>query len=137
MAMITAGKKFPLLIALAIFLLPVVSCSCPSTPSITSISPNSASAGGAAFAMTVNGKNFNSNSVVVWNGTSLTMSLVSSKQLQVTVPASEIAQPETAFVYVYNPGSGTQTTTVGSVSATDNSQCSVAASNPAPFTVKP
>jgi len=87
--------------------------------------------------MTVNGKNFNGSSVVVWNGMSLAMSLVSSKQLTATVPASDIAQPETAFVYVYNPASGNQATTVGTVTATDNNQCSVAASNPASFTVGP
>jgi hypothetical protein len=135
MVTITGRKKALLSIVLLLFGLPVISCSCPSTPSITSISPNSATAGGAGFVLTVNGKNFNSSSLVVWNGTSLTMSLVSSNQLTATIPATDIAQPETAFVYVYNPGSSNETTTVGSVSATNSGTCSVASSSPAPFTV--
>src|ERR1700744_2550545 len=108
-------KGLPRLGALAIFLLPSVACSCPSTPSISSLSPNSATAGGAGFVLTVNGGNFNSNSVVVWNGTSLTTSFVSSKQITATIPGTDVAQPDTAVVYVYNPASSNQTVSTGTV----------------------
>ena len=123
--------------ALAIFLLPLVSCSCPSTPSVTSLSPSSAAAGGAGFTLTVNGHHFDSNAVVVWNGTSLTTSFVSNTQLTATIPSSDIANPGPAEVFVYNPGSTSDTTTVGSVAAADDTNCGAAGSNETPFTVSP
>jgi hypothetical protein len=137
MVTITTIKRTSLLGALALFWLSVVSCSCPSTPSITSISPNSAPAGGAGFVLTINGKNFNSKSIAVWNGAALTISLISSDQLTAEIPATDITQPETAYVYVYNPGSTNETTTVGTVEATNSASCSVASSRPAAFTVSP
>jgi hypothetical protein len=136
MATITI-KRLSLLGALTLFLLPSVSCSCPSTPSLSSISPTSATAGGAGFTLTVNGGNFNSNSVVVWNGTTLTSSFVTSKQLTATVPGTDIAQPDTALVYVYNPAGANTTVSTGTVEATDNTECGAAGSNSAPFTISP
>lgn len=130
-------KRVSLSGALALFWLSIISCSCPSTPSISSISPSAATAGGAGFVLTVNGANFNSNSVAVWNGMSLTISLVSSHKLTATIPATDIAQPETAYVYVYNPGSTNETTTVGTVEATNTASCGVASSKPTAFTVSP
>ena len=137
LVVITTIKRWPLLGALVIFLLPVISCSCPSTPSITSISPTVATAGGAGLVLTINGSNFNSNSVVTWNGESLPASLVSSKQLTATIPATDIAQPETVFVYVYNPVGANTTVSEGTTSATDPNTCNVGSSKPAPFTVSP
>lgn len=62
------------------------------TPTITSISPNTANAGGAGFTLTVNGTNFvNGTSVVRWNGSNRTTSFVNSTQLTATIPASDIA----------------------------------------------
>ncbi len=131
-------KRTPLLGALAIFLLPVVSCGgCPATPSVSSISPSSATAGGAGFALTVNGDHFSSNAVVVWNGTSLTTSFVSSNQLTATISSTNIAQPDTVQVYVYNPASTNETITTGTVTATDNTQCGSQGSNEVSFTVSP
>jgi len=40
----------------------------PPIPAITTISPNSAESGGAAFTQTVNGSNFVTGSSVRWNG---------------------------------------------------------------------
>jgi hypothetical protein len=128
-------KTLILLGVLAVCLIPAVSCSCPSTPSISSLSPSSATAGGAGFLLTVNGGNFNSNSVVVWNGTAQTTSFVSSKQLTVSITDSDIAQPDTAVVYVYNPANANQTVSTGPVEATDNTGCGAAGSNQAAFTV--
>jgi IPT/TIG domain len=74
-------------------------------PTIAQLSPNSASAGGAAFTLTVNGSSFNSNAVVNWNGTAMTgTTYVSGKQLMVNVPASSIASAATVNVTVTNPG---------------------------------
>ena len=62
-----AIKMSALLGALAILSLPVVSCGgCPATPSVTSLSPSSATAGAAGFSLTVNGNDFSSNAVVVY-----------------------------------------------------------------------
>jgi len=130
-------KKTPLLGALAIFLLPAVSCSCPSTPSVASLSPTSATVGGSGFTLTVNGNSFDSNAVVVWNGTSLTTSFVSNKQLTATIPATDLAQPDTAVVFVYNPASANQTVATGTIEATNSNQCGANGSNAISFPVSP
>jgi hypothetical protein len=137
MAMTTTIQRLPLLGALAIFLLPIVACSCASTPSLTSISPTSAPAGSPDVTLTINGNNFSSNSVVAWNGTSLASSFVSSTQLTATIPASDIAQPETVYVYVYNPANGSKTVSEGTTSAATQNTCNVASSKPDAFTVNP
>ena len=69
-------------------------------PQITSLSPNSAIAGGSGFTLTVNGAGFASGSVVRWNGTSLSTTGVSATQLTAQVPANLIATPGTAAVTV-------------------------------------
>jgi IPT/TIG domain len=127
-----------LLAVLAILLLPVVSCSsCPATPSITSISPNSASAGAAGFSLTVNGGHFSSNAVVVWNGSPLSTLFVNSNQLTAAISATQVAQPDTALVYAYNPTGGTETVGTGSVTASNADGCNAAGSNAVSFTVSP
>jgi hypothetical protein len=130
-------KKSPLFLlgALAIFLLPAVSCSCPPTPSVSSISPTSATAGGNGFVLTVNGSDFASNSVVVWNGTSLTTSFVSGDQLTAAIPEADVADPDTAVVFVYNPVNANQTVASGTVEASDQNGCGATGSNAKSFTV--
>jgi hypothetical protein len=123
--------------ALVILLLPAVACSCPSTPSVSSLSPSSATAGGAGFTLTVNGGNFNSNSVVVWNGTAQTTSFVSGHQLTAAIPATDIATPDTAVVYVYNPANQNQGVTTGTIEASDNTGCGAAGSSSGSFAVRP
>jgi len=78
-------------------------------PTLTSISPTSALAGGAGFTLTVNGTNFvnvESNSVVQWNGNPLTTTWVSTTQMTAAVPASAIANAGTFPVTVYTPAPG-------------------------------
>jgi IPT/TIG domain len=77
-----------------------------SVPAISQLSPNSASAGGPGFIMTVNGSNFGSKAVVNWNGAaqSSNTSVINSKQLSVNIPAAMIATPGTAKITVTNPG---------------------------------
>jgi hypothetical protein len=85
-------------------------------PTITSLSPSSATAGGAAFTLTVNGANFVSGASVLWNGaTSLTTTYVSSTQLTASVPASLIASAGTVNVTVVtvNGVSSASTFTIG------------------------
>ncbi len=59
-------------------------------PAITSLSPNSATAGGAAFTLTVNGTGFVSTSTVWWNGGQRTTQFVSAthRRLQLRLPTS-------------------------------------------------
>jgi hypothetical protein len=136
--MMAAIKISALSGALAILLLPAVSCGgCPATPSVASISPSSATAGAAGFVLTVNGNDFSNNAVVVWNGSPLTTSFVNSNQLTATISAAQIAQPDTALVYAYNPTGGTQTLGKGSVTATKTNSCSTEGSNSVSFTVSP
>ncbi len=76
----------------------------PGTPAITSLNPTSAAAGGAAFALTVNGTNFTSSATVQWASTALTTTYVSATQLTAAVPASLIAAAGTVNVTVTTSG---------------------------------
>ena len=80
-------------------------------PAVTSISPNSAAAGSAAFSLTITGTNFlptsdpSGGSRVNWNAksqTTLTAMSITSTQIQATVPASLVASAGTAVVTIYN-----------------------------------
>ena len=88
-------------------------------PALTSISPNTAAAGSASFALTVSGSNFlpasdpSGGSQVRWNlgptQTTLPIVTISSSQIQATVDTSLLVnattQPVSAIVTVYNPPS--------------------------------
>ena len=76
----------------------------PATPTITSISPNTAVAGGAAFTLTINGTNFVASSMVNFVGARTTF--VNSTQLTAAIPASSIASAGMSAVTVTNPGPG-------------------------------
>jgi sugar lactone lactonase YvrE len=69
-------------------------------PVLTSLTPSSAAAGGPAFSLTVNGSNFVSSSLVVWNGAFRTTTFVSGTQLTAAITAADIASPGTAQVAV-------------------------------------
>jgi len=79
-------------------------------PTLNSISPTSATAGGAAFTLTLDGSNFVSGSVVRWNGNNRTTTFVSAAQLTASIPASDIASGGTPQVTVLNPTPGGGTT---------------------------
>jgi Right handed beta helix region/Immunoglobulin I-set domain len=91
-------------------------------PALTSVSPSSATAGGASFTLTVNGNNFISGSTIQWNATALATSYVSATQLTAAVPAADIATVGIAQITVVNsaPGGGT------------TSAVSIAINNPVP-----
>ena len=76
-----------------------------SMPTIAQLSPDSATAGGAGFMLTVNGTNFGAKAIVNWNGVAQTANTtyVSGSQLTVAVPASAIAASGTISITVTNP----------------------------------
>ncbi len=76
----------------------------PAKPTITSLSPNSATAGGPAFTLTINGAHFTSNATAKWGNTSLTPTYVSSTRLTAPIKASLIATVGTASVTVTTAG---------------------------------
>ena len=89
----------------------------PANPTTTSISPSSATEGGAGFTLTVNGSNFyNGLSTVRWNGATRTTTFVNSGQLTASISAGDIAAAGTATVDVITTGaagtSNTQTFTI-------------------------
>src|SRR5215472_12532896 len=92
-------------------------------PILSSISPSTASAGGAAFTLTATGSSFTSGSVVQVNGASRTTTFVSSTQLTAAIPASDVAAAGTPSVTVFTPApgggtSGARSLTVASVNPT-------------------
>jgi len=101
-----------------------------SMPAISQLNPNSATAGGAAFTMTVNGSNFATNAVVNWNGSAMSgTTFVTAKQLMLNVPASAISTSGSVRVTVTNPaitgtgpygGGGTLAETSSAVTFTIN-----------------
>jgi hypothetical protein len=99
-------------------------------PTVTSLSPMSATAGGAAFSLTVNGTGFVSTSVVKFNGVAKTTTFVSATQLTAVITAADIATAGTANVTVTNPAPGGGTS--GNLSFTIN-----AASTPALTSLAP
>jgi sugar lactone lactonase YvrE len=117
-----------------------------SDPIIGNLSPAYASAGGAAFTLTVNGSAFSANSTVNWGSSSLATTYVSSSQLTAQVTASEIASAGITEITVQTPapgggtssamqfevdsaGSGSTAPTITTVTAT------VTAGSPASYTV--
>jgi hypothetical protein len=98
-------------------------------PTIAALSPSSATAGGPAFTLTVNGTNFASNAVINLNGTAQTTTIVSPNQLTMPVPAAAISTSGTITITVTNPavagmglygGGGTLAETSGPMTFTVN-----------------
>jgi uncharacterized repeat protein (TIGR01451 family) len=75
-------------------------------PAITGLSPNVAQAGSGAQTVAVNGSQFTSTSVVLWNGAALPTSFVSSTQLTAHIAGSLVAAQGWAWVSVSNPAPG-------------------------------
>lgn len=72
-------------------------------PTLTSISPTSAIAGGSQFTLTLNGTGFNSQSVPRWNGSALAVVSQTGTQITAMVPASFVQVVGSAWVTVFNP----------------------------------
>jgi hypothetical protein len=73
-------------------------------PTITSLNPNLAAAGGPAFTLTVTGTNFVAGSIVRWNNSDRMTTVDSATQLTASIPATDVAVAGTANVTVVNPG---------------------------------
>jgi subtilisin family serine protease len=75
-------------------------------PTLASLSPSSATAGGPGFTLTVNGTGFVSGASVLWNGATRSTTFVSGTQLNAAISAADIASAGSFSVTVTNPGSG-------------------------------
>ena len=136
--MATVVRPF-VLAALAIALaVAALSCgTCPPFPSITSISPASATAGASQFLLTVNGDDFRHNSVVNWNGSFVVTTFVSTHRLSAVITAADIAQPGTVAVFVFNPPEGGTTFVSGGIGVVSTTACRGKTSNAVSFTISP
>jgi hypothetical protein len=97
-------------------------------PTIAQLAPASMTHGGAAFVLTVNGKNFGTAAVIDFNGSAQTTTFVSANQVMTTIPATDIATAGAVPVTVTNPGT-TGTGAYGSGGTT------AATSTPVNFTI--
>jgi len=72
----------------------------PAAPEIEGLNPSEATAGGAAFTMTIEGEYFTPTSTAKWGSTALATTYVSSSQLTAAIPAKLIANATTASITV-------------------------------------
>jgi hypothetical protein len=107
-------------------------------PSILSLDPNNATAGGSGFTLTVSGSNFVQKSRVEWNGAVLSTTFVNNTELTAPVSAHDIELAGTVQVTVGNPAPGGGTSNPASFtinnpvpSLTDLIPSSIKAGNPA------
>lgn len=82
------------------------------TPAINSLNPATVLAGGASFALAVNGSGFVNGSVVRVNGADRQTTFVSGNQVMATILASDILNAGVLNISVFNvaPGGGTSNT---------------------------
>lgn len=74
-------------------------------PTLTSLNPNTSYNNVPSVALTANGSGFVNGSVIVWNGTAMPTTFVSSTQLTTTIPGTDLIMVGTANVFVLNPDS--------------------------------
>lgn len=75
-------------------------------PTITSITPATATAGAAQLSIAVSGTGFVSSSAVRWNGTAIATTFSTDTSVTATVPAVDVADGGTAAITVFNPAPG-------------------------------
>jgi Domain of unknown function (DUF4214) len=75
-------------------------------PTIASLTPTSATAGGGAVVLTVDGSNFVLGSVVTFNGSNRSASFVTNSQLALQLSAADVATAGIFPITVQNPGPG-------------------------------
>ena len=96
-------------------------------PTLSALSPNSATAGGSSFVLTLTGTNFLGTSQAQWNGSPRPTSYLSPTQLQITVPRSDIAATGVVNVTVANPSPGGGTSNALPFTITGIPQLSISA----------
>jgi len=111
-----------------------VSAAINSVPAITSLNPVRASAGTAAFSLTVNGTGFTTGSEVRWNGAPRTTTFVSTTQVRAAITAADIAVPSTAQVTVFTPAPGGGTSAPAAFTVAPPPTLTVSATTVAPGT---
>jgi len=77
--------------------------------SITELVPNSVPVNSVPFASTINGTNFPPDAIVVWNGTPLSTTFVSSNQLVAVLAATDLMNVGLIRVYVRTGGLNSNT----------------------------
>ena len=75
-------------------------------PIVQSVSPSSLVAGNAATSIILSGSNFQTGAKVLWNGTALTTTYLSSGQLQAQASAANLASAGIVELAVSNPAPG-------------------------------
>ena len=103
----------------------------PSFPSSITLSPNSAATGSGPVALTVTGANFRPGAVVMWNGTQLNTSYVSSTQVTTNVSSTLLKTAGSSVVAVSNADGTLSPSTVFTIGAAGSSGPTVSLLNPA------
>jgi hypothetical protein len=106
-------------------------------PALSSLSPSSATAGGPAFTLTVNGSNFISGAKVRWNGADRATTFTSGTQLTAAIPAGDISAQGTAQVSVLNPSSTASGTLAFAIAAATTPPPPTGGSGPALNSLSP
>jgi uncharacterized protein (TIGR03437 family) len=75
-------------------------------PVISKLDPGEAAAGASGVTLTVSGRNFNTASVVRWNGVERATVVSNSVKLSTVLTAEDLAAPSTGTVTVFTPGPG-------------------------------
>src|SRR5262245_17360204 len=97
----------PFLVILILVVASVCTIQAVPKPQISSIGPNSATAGDPGFKLLVTGDRFNSSSRVRWNGAVRTTRVVTPGQrLEADIPASDVAVAGVSQVSVANQDEG-------------------------------
>jgi trimeric autotransporter adhesin len=81
------------------------------TPNITQLTPGSATAGGPAFALTVSGTGFGTDSLVYWGTTTRATTYNTSTQVTANVTMADIMNAGTVQVYVHSGGANSNAMT--------------------------
>jgi uncharacterized protein (TIGR03437 family) len=87
-------------------LIPLSSTAGSSDPTIQSLSPNTADAGGAGFSLSVAGANFASGTTLRWNGVGRVTEVANSEHLTAKIGASDIAAVGIVDIDVFSPSTG-------------------------------
>jgi uncharacterized protein (TIGR03437 family) len=87
-------------------LIPLSSTSGSSDPTIESLTPNTADAGGAGFSLSVTGANFGTGTELRWNGLSRSTKVVDSQHLTAEITAADIAHVGIADIDVFSSSTG-------------------------------
>jgi Tol biopolymer transport system component len=127
------------LVSVAVMLVLVVGCGNDNqpyndTPSIISLFPSSATAGGPGFTLNISGNGFISTAVVYWNNAAQTTTFnTTSTQLSISVTAQQIATAGTAQVVVVSPlpGGGASTAVNFTITAPQNPLPTISSLSPA------